>query len=186
MKTFYAIVLLAFIGLAILGCSESTDQVVAPVEKTSTVSLEKGPVIRSVTGNANYWIEGKMGVLTINAHQYADETVDGVWNLVSTAFNPKDGKMHLEVVALRFYPEFEDGNAVVFWGRGLRPDWAKDYYFASFVVDNGQGSNAPAPDMCGGIVGPYESIDINMTPEEIRDALPTFYVPIDVGNVVIR
>ena len=100
MKTLYAIVLLAFLGLAILGCSESTDQLVAPVEKASTVSLEKGPVIRSVTGNANYWIEGKIGVLTINAHQYADETVDGVWNLVSTAFNPKDGKMHLEVVAL--------------------------------------------------------------------------------------
>ena len=53
-------------------------------------------------------------------------------------------------------------------------------------MDNGQGGNTPAPDMCGGIVGPYEAIDMNITPEEIRDAWPTFYVPIDVGNVTIH
>lgn len=183
MKTLmYVLVLLTFIGLALTGCADSTEQPVAPVDKGGTTSLDK--VARSVTGNANVWIEGKMGVLTINAHQYEDGTTDGVWNLVTTQYNPKDGKMHLEVVALIFYPDFEDGNAVVFWGRGLSPDWIEGYYFASFVVDNGQGGNPP--DMCGGIVGPYESIDMDITPEEIRDTWPLFYLPIDVGNVVIH
>ena len=53
MKTLYAIVLLAFVGLAILGCSESTDQLVAPVDKVSTLSLEKG-VLHSATGSAHW------------------------------------------------------------------------------------------------------------------------------------
>ena len=95
--------------MVILGCSESTDQVVAPVEKTGTGTLEKGPVVHLVTGNGNIWIEGRMGVLTINAHQYADGTVNGICNMVNTAFNPKDGKLHLEIVALTFYPDFEGG-----------------------------------------------------------------------------
>ena len=179
MKTLFVIMVLWL--LFILGCSDSLDQ---PVNPNSGGVLEKG-VIHSVTGNANYWIEGKMGVLTINARQYEDETVDGIWNVVSTAFTPKDGKMFMEIVALKFYPDFEDGNAVVFWGRGLRPDWAKDYYFASFVVDNGQGGNAP-PDMCGGIMGPFETIDLSLTPEDIIAAWPAYYVPIEVGNVVIH
>jgi hypothetical protein len=191
MKTFYAIVLLAFVGLAILGCSESTDQLVAPVEKASTVSLEKGPVVHSVTGNANIWIYEKMGVLTINAHQYADETVKGNMHLVTTALNPKGEKVHYEVVALKIYPDFEDGNAALFWARVIsvsNPDyeWMMGKLFVSFLVDNGEGANATAPDMCGGILGPFDSIDMNITPEDIVDALPDWYVPIAVGNVAIH
>lgn len=131
-----------------------------------------------------------MGVLTINAHQYADETVNGRVHLVTTALNPKGEKVLDEVVALKFYPDFEDGNAVLYWGLRIsvsNPDynWTVGKYFVSFLVDNGEGVNA-APDMCGGICGPYESIDESVTPEYIKAILPDWYVPIDVGNVTIH
>ena len=77
MKTLYAIVLLAFVGLAILGCSESTDQLVVPVEKASTVSLEKGPVINFASANAHCFFEGKNVIGSCSARLYSDGSSDG-------------------------------------------------------------------------------------------------------------
>jgi len=196
MKTFFAFVFIGFLGLVILGCSDATDQVVAPVDKASTVnsngSLDKdNGIIHSVTGNANIWVYEKMGVLTINARQYADETVKGNMHLVTTALNPKGEKVHYEVVALKIYPDFEDGTAALYWVQVISVsntdyEWMMGKYFVSFLVDNGEGVNATSPDMCGGILGPYESIDMNITPEDILEALPDWYVPIAVGNVAIH
>ena len=58
MKTLYALVLLTFLGLVILGCSESTDQLVAPVEKASTISLEKGVLHFLATGSGHWKVIG--------------------------------------------------------------------------------------------------------------------------------
>jgi hypothetical protein len=78
MKTLYAIVLLAFVGLAILGCSESTDQLVVPVEKVSTVSLEKG-VIHSATGSAHWkFLAGQTNIrFSFSAIQHSNGEISG-------------------------------------------------------------------------------------------------------------
>ena len=101
MKTLYAIVLLAFVGLAILNSAlKTTDQLVAPVEKASTISLDK-QVLHSITGSANAYNilydhpdnrfliipgpkqkDGFYNVFTVNAIEHGDGTVTG--NLIST------------------------------------------------------------------------------------------------------
>jgi hypothetical protein len=82
MKTIYAFVLLAFLGLLILGCSESSDQLVVPVDKISSLntggSLEKG-VIHSATGSAHWRVIGYQSQVrfSFSAIKHKDGSVTG-------------------------------------------------------------------------------------------------------------
>ncbi len=179
------------IGLA--GCSENTAVPVSPIERPPSAAADVAPagkqIVRSVTGNANIWIAGKMGVLTLSARLYDDGTADGRMNLVNVAFNP-DQISRGPIVALKFYDHYTFSNGVsgpvaLFWFRETVLQGYQGKYFACFVVDNGQGNNAPAQDWAGPTNGPHDSV-IDIDPQYMVDSFPDFFVPIAVGNVVIH
>jgi len=195
MKTLSLVLLLmASMAFVLLGCSDNSGPIAGPNDQAfsagaSPTALAKGAVERSVTGNANYWIAGKMGVLTINAKQYADKVIGRI-NLVTTAFNPTDSKMRGEVVAVTFYDDYSflngiSGPTALFWWREEVAGWGLGKFFASFVVDKGQGSKAMDADWAGPVDGPYDAI-IDLTPEEINTNWPGYFVPIAVGNVEVH
>jgi len=184
------LVLAVAVGFGLLGCSDANDPIVAPADQPQAISLAKGPVVHSVTGNGNIWLDGKMGVLTVNARLYEDGTVGGQLNMIFTAYNPK-AKYHGDVVAVTFYENYTFTNgvsgptAVVWW----RESFSEPYvgkYLAIFFVDNGQGSQAAASDWVGPNTWPPADAVSSITPQEIADQAPAFFVPLDVGNVTIH
>ena len=168
MKTFYAIVLLAFGGLAILGCSESTDQLVAPVEKASTVSLEK-QVLHSVTGSANTYNiiynhpefgkciipgpkekDGFYNVITVNAIENKDGTFTGHLLSQFQGKIPKDeatmtsGRVEAKVIQLVVDETGKMAKVVceiTSWNGPELPWW-----YVIVFVDNGEGNTPESKD----------------------------------------
>ena len=173
MKTLYAIVLLAFVGLAILGCSETTDQLIAPVEKVNTLSLEKG-VIHSATGSAHWRLIGTQSRVrfSFNAIQHSDGSFSG------QVRNNDEGptlKFHGEVYDLIV----EENRAKICWtmtrGAWIAPDGTvfdlTGMIMCVVVVDNGEGNSESDPDLVSLIWGDppgtyYPSI--SMTIEQLN------------------
>lgn len=198
MKSFSVVLLLmASLAFVMTGCSDNSNSLVTPSDQsvassvTTQASLAKGAVVRSVTGSGNIWIEGKMGVFTLNARLYADETVDGMFNLVNTAFNPK-AHAHGRIVAVTFYENYSfmdgpSGPTALVWCQldkvGLDHDMG---YMATFVVDNGQVDGGAVQDWVGPTSDIYPNVKADLTPQDIATQYPFFFVPIDVGNVVIH
>jgi hypothetical protein len=177
-------------SLLLIGCAENTSLPVPPSQQTpslgSGATLAKGAVARSVTGQGNIWIEGKMGVMTITGRLYADQSVDGILEMVTVAWLPS-AKMHGRVVALTFYDTYSFSNGVsgptaLFWWQESKMEGYKGKFYVMFVVDNGQGKN----DWVGSNDGPYDAVDLSITPQVIASKYPDFFVPLDVGNVTIR
>ena len=207
MKTFYAFVLLAFLGLVILGCSESTDQLVAPVEKVSTLSLEKG-IIHSATGSAHWKTVALTGQTNFKYSFSAiicnDGTVTG--ELVSTAKG-----LFLFEKANVYDLDIENNNMAKLAFHFTKGDLGQYYnppvnidaiYGWLVVIDNGEGNNAAGPDM-GSLILFTDGSDIpgktiseidNMGPQELLDwIVATFGIPyellispIDQGSVQVR
>ena len=79
-KLMCVLVSLTFVGLVLLGCTDSSDQLVVPVDKASTVSLEKG-VIHSATGSAHWKIVSSSGQsrvrFSFSAIQHSDGSFSG-------------------------------------------------------------------------------------------------------------
>lgn len=145
MKTFYAFVLLTLLGLLILGCTESTDQLVAPVEKASTVSLEKG-VIHSATGSLHVEMpheELYKCDIIFNAIEHADGGISGNMRL----FDHEAGFwINGEVIDLKV----DNGNRAKLSCR-IKKSQLEFYTYLFFVVlDNGQG-NCSLPDQASWI-----------------------------------
>jgi hypothetical protein len=207
MKSLYAIVLLAFVGLAILSCSETTDQLVAPVEKVSTVSLDKG-IIHSVTGSAHWRsvpVTGETNVrFSFNAILHNDGTISG--NLMARDNGPMmygkarvyDLKVSENIAKLSF--QFEKGNLGQFYGVDIT-----SIYGLLVAIDNGEGVNG-SEDFCsmilftdGSDISPQtiESLDA-MSPEEYLQIMQTYFLPmwdipyedflspIDNGSIQVR
>ena len=199
MKTLYAIVLLAFVGLAILGCSESTDQLVAPVEKASALNSgsldKKGPVINIATGNPAFFYGGKIVVSAFNAKRYEDGSANGQYEFWAHAFDPTLGnKWHGKVISLNVY----DGNQAVIGGVETGQYGFPDTYDIFVVVDNGEGINAP-PDMRS--ISIYWAMTIedairvwSMTPDQVISEIAMQWgynedeimIPVEIGNVSVK
>jgi hypothetical protein len=101
MKTFYSLILLAFLGFAVLSCSDTSNPIVTPVDKASTTNstgnLDKdNDVLHSLTGSAhtynilyndpNFGLciilgpkqkDGFYNVFTVNAIEHKDGTITG-------------------------------------------------------------------------------------------------------------
>jgi hypothetical protein len=189
-----ALLLMAGMAFVMLGCSDTATPLVSPNDAvassvTSQASLAKEAAIHSVAGNGNIWIEGKMGVLTINAHQYEGGSVKGRLNLVNTAFNPHSHYAG-DVVALAVYENYTfstgvSGRTAVFCWREETNEETKGKYVVGFVVDIGEGNKATGPDWVGPTSGPYDNITL-LDPQVIADPYPEFFVPLAVGNVQVR
>jgi len=200
MKTLYAIVLLAFVGLAILGCSESTDQLVAPVEKGSTVSLEKG-VIHSATGSAQVFDQGKSFTFAFTAREYSDGNYDGQYQIYVHSQPPEFGKIHGKVMSLKVY-DWNGGKAAVI-GTIETNSGFEGFYDAFVVMDYGEGNNSQT-DMYSTTIFWSETLEEaqdvwNLPPDQVIDAIVAqqlsfgnvvtpeqVLIPIQMGNVQVR
>ena len=189
------LLLLPSMASVLLGCSDEKASLLSPdgavaSPVSSQTSLAKGAVVHSVTGSGNIWIEGKMGVFTVNARLYADESVDGMFNLVNTAFNPKS-HYHGRIVAVTFYENYSFSNGLsgptaLVWCQvdkaGLDHDLG---YWASFFVDNGRLNGGAVHDWAGPTSDIYPNV-IELTPQQVADQYPFFFVPIEAGNIAIH
>ncbi|MBE0538546.1 MAG: hypothetical protein IH620_02440 [Ignavibacterium sp.] len=198
MKIFYAIVLLAFVGLAILGCSESTDQVIAPVEKASTVILEKD-VLHSATGGGVFNLDPSVGntpvYLSFSAIQNQDGTTNGSYEMRLKFDEQKDLKIHGVIKGIKFY-----GNVAMFWGdvtsdfeSGLSSNWKQIFV----VTDNGEGNGAIPDRMSCPVLttddlwpGEFDYLWA-MTAEEFLEFIQSAFnlpsdFPLQTGNVQVR
>ena len=79
MKTLQClIVLIAFVGLSLIGCTDKSQSPVGPADQNSAVSLDKkGPVVHSVNGSGLLFLDGKKLGARYAAHEFADGTFDG-------------------------------------------------------------------------------------------------------------
>jgi len=165
MKTLYAIVLLAFVGLAILGCTESTDQVVAPVEKVSTVSLDKGDgILHSATGNLSLEMphaEPYKCHIVFNAIEHKDGSISGT----ARVFDQTGGFwINGKVLDLKV----DNGNRAKLSCRITNSQLEFFTYLFFVAVDNGEGKAFP-PDQASWvyIVGDTPSWDGEPSYEEL-------------------
>ena len=191
-----ALLLVASMAFVMLGCSENSSSLVTPSDQpvgssvTSQASLAKGAVVRSVTGSGNIWIADKMCPFALNARLYADGTAAGMFNLAIPAFNPK-AHSRGRIVAVTFYENYSftnglSGPTALVWCQLDKIGYDRDAgYWATFVVDNGQVNGGPVQDWAGPTSDIYPNV-IDLTPQQVADQYPFFFVPIDAGNIVIH
>jgi hypothetical protein len=197
------LLLLASMGLVLMGCSEKSFPLGSPTEQafsapSSHVSLGKGgAVVSSATGNGHvaevYSFVSKWS-FSFTARRYADETSSG-----EVQFQSHMGlKFHGTVVDLKVV----NNRAKLCWTY-LSGPWAGQFGCA-VVEDNGEGKKATGPDMMTGFLF-TDGIDIiqfgeptiagitSWTPNEFIAWLEAYFtppgtalMPCDQGNVQVR
>jgi hypothetical protein len=194
------LLLMASLAFVLMGCSENVAPVSGPggqstASSSSAVPLAKGgSVIHSVSGSSLlHFNDGngteRIGTLTMAANLYEGGMAGGTYNWVTfTGKNYRaDTKWggHGVVKSVTMYPASSYGNAAVICGLERDDSSLPGKYLVWFVVDNGEGGNATAPDLCSEFVQ-SDSPDIaTMTPEQIYALFPYFYVS-EVGNLTIH
>ncbi|MCL4539547.1 MAG: hypothetical protein M1378_08115 [Bacteroidetes bacterium] len=194
MKTLkLSIFLAASAGLWLAGCSQSTQSVTGPAANTSqSVSVDrsvqpsapvldkKGPVVHYANGSANGSYNGKNMAWVIAAHQYADGSVGGEYEInAANALDETYQKWNGKVLFLKVY-----GKIAVVGGiekTGESPGW----YDVFFLIDNGQGAKATSPDQTSIYVGSIGTLSTaqkvwNYEPSVLMEGLGV--MPIDRGN----
>ena len=85
MKTINSlIVLIAFVGLSLVGCKDKLQSPVEPTHQNSTVSLDKkSPVVHSVNGSGLFFFNGRNAGPRNAAHEFADGTFNGEYEINS-------------------------------------------------------------------------------------------------------
>ena len=192
------LVLAVAVGFGLTGCSDTTDPIVAPAGQPEAVSLAKGPVIHSASGNCGIFFEGKPLTFAFNAKKYADGSCSGQYQIYVHSQEPEWGKWHGKVVSLEVY----DGNKAVIGGIETHSGFP-GYYDAFVVIDNGEGGNA-MPDVWTSSVYWGESLTAAeavwaMTPDDVVDVIialnasfgyiltPTdVLTPIQHGNIQVK
>jgi len=161
MKTFYvAIILIAFTGILFVGCAESP---VSPVNQT--VSLDKkGPVVHSAQGSGLLFAWGKNCGARYSAHEYADGTFDGEYEINSAnATGDPTFKINGEVISFKVYENAGEygGKMAVFYGQEKTEVFA-GFYDLFFAIDNGKPGQTTAPDQVNWILMEVPSEDFQI------------------------
>ena len=199
MKTLYAIVLLGFLGLALIGCADNSSPIVSPTDKdvslNSLGSLEKGRVLRSLTGSANTYnimidhpvlgpciVPGPKqkgdfyNVQTIHAFEYSDGSFGGSLLSQFQGKIPKDqkfmftGKVEVKVIQLLVDETGTKAKVVceiTKWNGPQLPWW-----FIEVFIDNGEGKYSPRDEMSSWWFSDQESdrdFFLSLTPQEYID-----------------
>lgn len=136
-------VLIAFMGLLVLSCSDNAISPVSPTDQAkvgnSVTSLDKGPVVNKVTGSAQISYEGKVIVNTMNATEYADGTFGGQYEInMQGVFHMME---HGEVMSLKVYYDVPDYGTVAIIGGQVKSSnvpGQEGLYECYLVVDNGK------------------------------------------------
>lgn len=131
-----AAILLAFVGLVLVSCSEKS---MSPVESSNLSLDKKGPIVHAVQGSAHLRYEGKHISQTVSAHEYEDGTINGTYlQNAQNALNSKLQKWNGEVLFLKTYENFgEFGGTMGVIGGVETTGENAGFYDVFFVIDNG-------------------------------------------------
>jgi hypothetical protein len=140
MRTIFNLLGIIILSILILsGCQENTSDS-SPVSSDQGSLLKGGRVVESVTGSGNFVLSnGDTRVFTLNAHRFADGSVDGHFNLNRTnsgvqysgsitCFTINGSEAYFGGIIENSNSENPD------LGPGASAWWA--------VIDNGQGNNS--------------------------------------------
>ncbi len=207
MKTLQClIVLIAFVGLSLIGCTDKSQSPVGPADQNSTVSLDKkGPVVHSVNGSGLLFFDGKNAGARYTAREYADGTFDGEYEVNSAnATGDHDFKLNGEVISFKVYENVGDygGKMAVFLGQEKTGIFA-GFYDVFFAIDNGKPGQTASPDQVNGMLMELQSEDFqipaewgtpwtgmtildfyNMSPDELINNLGI--LDCDKGNITVK
>jgi hypothetical protein len=208
MKTMNSvIVLIAFIGLVLFGCSDKSQSPVAPSEKSSVVNLnKKGPVVHSVNGSGlltSY--EGKNLGARYAAHEFADGSFNGEYEInCANATGDPTYRINGNVLSFKVYENAGEygGKMAVFLGQEKTEAFA-GYYDVFFAIDNGKPGQTSAPDQVNWFLMELQSVDFqipagwgtpwtgltimdfyNMSPNDLIDNFGT--ADCDKGNITVE
>lgn len=160
MKTFYAAIIITFMGILFIGCTESP---VSPVN--NTVSLDKkGPVVHSVQGSGLLFAYGKNCGARYSAHEYADGTFDGEFEINSAnASGDPTFKINGEVISFKVFENAGEygGKMAVVYGQEKTEVFA-GFYDLFFAIDNGKPGQTTAPDQVNWILMEVPSEDFQI------------------------
>lgn len=205
------LVLTAFLGLILIGCADSSDQLVNPVANTNTSddigSLDKSDgIVHSATGSVLWKIDPFSGEKNMhwsfNAVLHKDGSVTGNYEAEGyIKAKVYDLKVSGNIAKLAFH--YVRGP---FGGFYSPPVDISQIYGWLVVIDNGEGKKATEPDYCsltlftdGSDIGMQTIEGINqMSPEEYLQMtkdylLPLYGVPYEVfmqcfdnGSIQVR
>jgi len=207
MKTFkYLAVLIAFVCLLLIGCSDKSQLPVEPTDQNSSLSLnKKGPVVHSVGGSGLLTADGKNCGARYAAHEYADGTFDGDYEVNSAnASGDPTFKINGNVISFKVYENAGPygGKMAVFLGREKTEVFA-GWYDVFFAIDNGKPGQTSDPDQVNWWLIELPSLDAQvpawwgtamtgMTIEEIFAMSPDDLISnlgiadCDKGNIVVK
>lgn len=193
MKTFHFVIAIIAFGFLFIGCSE------LPVEPTDQIgSLDKqGPVVHSVEGAGLIFYEGKNLGARYTAHEFADGTFDGEYEINgANATGDPTFKWNGDVLSFLVYENAGEysGEMAVFFGQektGLYAGW----YDVFFAIDNGKPGQTSDPDQVNFYVVSLESLTAtaagmtieewsNLSPEVLISYLGT--LDCDHGNITVK
>ena len=207
MKKFqFVLVLISFMGLILIGCSDKLQSPVEPTDQGSTVSLDKkGPVVHSVNGSGLFFFDGKNAGARYAANEYADGTFDGEYEVNSAnATGDPTFKINGNVISFKVYENAGPygGNMAVFLGQEKTEVYA-GFYDVFFAIDNGKPGQSSSPDQVNGILIELPSLDFqipaewgspwtgmtildfyNMGPDELINNL--YVADCDKGNITVK
>ena len=201
MKTINCLmVLIAFVGLSLVGCTDKSLSPVGPADQNTTVSLDKkGPVVHRIQGSGNFTWGGKNAGARYAAHEYYDGTIDGVYQVnVANATGIPVNKWNSNVISFKIHENVGQygGKMVVFLGQEKTEMYA-GWYEVVFAIDNGKPGQTTAPDQVCNYAAMAQSLDVdtgylgltledwfNLSPEELISYLET--TDCDKGNIIIE
>jgi hypothetical protein len=169
MKTLKCLlVLIAFTALSLVGCSDNSQSPIEPTDQSSAVGLnKKGPIVHSVNGSGLFFFNGKNAGARYAAHEYADGTFDGDFEVNSAnATGDHDFKLNGEVISFKVYEGAGQygGKMAVFLGNEKTGIFA-GVYAVFFAIDNGNAGQYSAPDQVNGILMELPSLDFQIPAE---------------------
>ena len=195
MKKFqFILVLISFMGLILIGCSDKSQSPVSPADQNSKASLDKkDPVVHYIKGANLGTYDGKNAGIRITAHEYADGSFDGEYEInAANAFKDPSGKWNGNVLNFKVYENVGEygGNMGVILGVEKNGIWAAEatWYDVFFVIENGHGGQNTTPNQnsfyANGFLDQAEAEDFfNLSPDDLINILLLY--PADKGNIQV-
>jgi hypothetical protein len=201
------LLLMASLAFVLPGCTDNAAPLAGPTDQALSIPsapsvLGKGVgILHSATGSANVFFEGKPFTFAFTAHEYADLSCKGEYQIYVHAQPPEWGKIHGKVMSLRVY-DYLGGKAAVI-GTIETKSGFPGFYDAFVVVDNGEGQKS-SPDMYTTSIFWTESLSEAqavwaLPPDQVINAIvqeqlsfgnvvtpEQVLIPIEMGNVQVR
>jgi hypothetical protein len=186
------LLLMASLVFVLPGCTDNAAPLAGPTDQALSIQsapsgLGKGVgILHSATGSANVFFEGKPFTFAFTAHEYADLSCKGEYQIYVHAQPPEWGKIHGTVIGTietkSGFPGFYDAFVVVDNGEGQKssPDMYTTSIFWTESLSEAQAVWALPPDqVINAIVQEQLSFGNVVTPEQVL-------IPIEMGNVQVR